>query len=184
MPNPSSLDGRSPLAVTSPPLSGGSPSAAVPTEFVVAPALRGATPPSPCRSLLHTPSHVAGDVNSDPFSPMPPPTSSRTRKPKLRLPGSSTPPLGQEQPFSRLCQIGRLAVNRSPANLAISTLRSRVTSQTWRGDIGDQETRASIRPVAVHVCVIADLCVMCDHLCMRRYVRREAAPRWLRGVAH
>ena len=67
-----------------------SPSAAVPIEFVVAAAGRSATPPSPCRGLLYTPSHAPGDLYSDPFSPMSPP---RHRGPESQIADSLVLPL-------------------------------------------------------------------------------------------
>ena len=75
-----------------------SPSAAVPIEFVVAAAGRSTTPPSPCRGLLHTPSHAPGDLYSDPFSPMSPP---RHRGPESQIADSLVLPLHHPHALSQ-----------------------------------------------------------------------------------
>ena len=49
------------------------PLAAISIELVVAAARSATTHPSPCRSLLYTPSYALGDLHSDPFPPMSPP---------------------------------------------------------------------------------------------------------------
>ena len=49
------------------------PLAAISIELVVAATRSATTHPSPCRSLLYTPSYAPGDLHSDPFPPMSPP---------------------------------------------------------------------------------------------------------------